>query len=194
MDTTNIRLTDGLILLRPPHPEDVLAINEAVHESMAELHPWMDWATDAYDEASAGRWLEFVQLYWDHSTGFQFAITDATSGQYLGNCGVDGINPKYRFCNLGYWVRTGRTGQGIASRATRLAAKFAFETADLVRAEIVIATGNLASLRAAQKAGAHYEGILLNRMVVRTEVLDAVMYSLTPADFGLAPKQSQVAG
>lgn len=185
MDTTNIRLTDGLILLRPPHPNDVLAINEAVHESLAELHPWMDWATEAYDEASASRWLEFVQLYWEHSTGFQFAITDSATGQYLGNCGVDGINPRYRFCNLGYWVRTSRTGQGIASRAARLAARFAFETADLVRAEIVIAKENLASQRAAQKAGAHYEGILLNRMVVRTEVHDAVMYSLTPADFEL---------
>jgi ribosomal-protein-serine acetyltransferase len=184
---TNIHLTDGLILLRPPRPDDVPALNEAVHESLAELHPWMDWATEAYDEAAARRWLEFSQLYWEHSSGFQFAITDAATGQYIGNCGVDGINPKYRFCNLGYWVRTSRTGQGIASRAVRLAARFAFETADLVRAEIVIATGNIASQRAAQKAGAHYEGILLNRMIVRAEVLDAVMYSLTPVDFGLAP-------
>jgi RimJ/RimL family protein N-acetyltransferase len=183
MDTTNIRLTDGLILLRPPRTEDLPALTEAVRESLAELHPWMDWATEAYDEVSAQRWLEFVQQYWEHASGFQFAITDAASGQYLGNCAVDGINLKYRFCNLGYWVRTSRTGQGIASRATRLAAKFAFETVGLVRAEIVIAKDNLASQRVAEKAGAHYEGILLNRMVVRTEVMDAVMYSLTPADF-----------
>ena len=188
MDTTNIQLTDGLILLRPPRPDDIPALKEAVHESLAELHPWMDWATEAYDEAAAMRWLEFSQLYWDHSTGFQFAIIDAVSGQYIGNCGVDGINTQYRFCNLGYWVRTSRTGQGIASRAARFAARFAFETAGLVRAEIVIAKGNIASQRAAQKAGAHFEGILLNRMVVRAEVYDAVMYSLTPADFGLTPQ------
>jgi RimJ/RimL family protein N-acetyltransferase len=188
MNTTNIRLTDDLILLRPPHPEDVSALTEAVRESLSELHPWMDWATETYDEAAASRWMEFVQLYWEHATGFQFAITDAASGQYLGNCGVTGINPKDHLCNLSYWVRTSRTGQGIASRAARLAARYAFETAGLVRAEIVIASGNLASQRAAQKAGAHYEGILLNRIVVRTEVYDAVMYSLTPADFGLAPQ------
>jgi RimJ/RimL family protein N-acetyltransferase len=183
MDTKNIQLTDGSILLRPPHTDDIPALVEAVRESLPELYPWLDWATETYDETSARRWLEFTQLYWEHSTGFQFAITDAATGQYLGNCGVDGINTKYRFCNLGYWVRTSRAGQGIASRAARLAAKFAFETAGLIRAEIVIATGNIASQRAAQKAGAHYEGILLNRMVVRTEVFDAAMYSLTPADF-----------
>jgi ribosomal-protein-serine acetyltransferase len=159
-----------------------------VHESMAELHPWMDWATEAYNEASARNWLEHVQLAWEHASGFQFAITEAASGQYLGNCGVDGISKKYRFSNLSYWVRTSRTGQGIAGRAMRLAARFAFETAGLVRAEIVIAAGNIPSQRAAAKAGAHYEGVLLNRMVVRMDVHDAVMYALTPADFGLAPK------
>lgn len=182
---TNIQLTDGLITLRPPRPTDLPALLEAVHESLAELHPWMDWATPAYNEASARNWLEHVQLAWEHASGFQFAITDAASGEYLGHCGVDGINEKYHFCNLGYWVRTHRTGRGFASRATRLAAQFAFETGGLVRAEIVIAAGNLPSQRVAQKAGAHYEGLLLNRMVVRTEVLDAVMYSLTPADFDL---------
>jgi ribosomal-protein-serine acetyltransferase len=179
---TNIQLTDDLILLRPSRPEDVSALNEAVHESLAELHPWMDWATEAYDEAAAKRWVEFVQLYWEHSSGFQFAITDATSSQYIGNCGVDGLNSKNRSCNLSYWVRTSRTGQGIASRAARLAARFAFETAGIVRAEIVIATGNIASQRAAEKAGAHYEGILHNRIIVREDVYDAVMYSLTLAD------------
>lgn len=186
---TNIQLTDGLILLRPPRPEDLPALIEAVHESMAELHPWMDWATEAYNEASARNWLEHVQLAWEHASGFQFAITDAASGQYIGNCGVDGINEKYRFCNLSYWVRTSRTRQGIAGRAMHLAARFAFETAGLVRAEIAIARENIASQRAAVKAGAHYEDILPNRMVVRMDVYDAVMYTLTPADFGLTPQE-----
>ena len=108
MDTNNIQLTDGLIFLRPPKIDDIPAVVEAVRESLAELHPWMDWATDSYDEDSAKRWLEFVQLYWEHSTGFQFAILDAASGQYLGNCGADGINEKYRFCNL-VTARRGRS-------------------------------------------------------------------------------------
>lgn len=182
---TNIQLTDGLILLRPPRAEDVPAIYAAVYESLSELHPWMDWATDAYDETATQRWLEFVQLAWLHSSAFQFAIIDAASGQYIGGCGVDGINEKYRFCNLGYWVRTSRAGQGVASCAARLAAKFAFQTVGLIRAEIVIAAANLASQRAAQKAGAHYEGILKNRTVVRKDVYDAVMYSFSPVDFGI---------
>lgn len=186
---TDIQLTDGVILLRPPQPEDIPAITSAVHESINELHPWMDWATKAYDEAAAARWVGFTQLAWEHGSSFQFIIIDAMTAEYIGNCSIDGINPKYRFCNLGYWVRTSRTKRGLASRAARLAASFAFETVGLLRAEIVIAAGNLPSQRVAQKAGAHFEGLLHNRMVVRTDVYDAVMYSLTPADFGPPEKK-----
>src|SRR5687768_7131822 len=125
---TNIHLTDGTLLLRPPTAEDMPALTVAVRESLAELHPWMDWATEAYDEASAVRWWEFVQIAWQHASAFHFVIADAKTGEYIGNCGLDGLNRKYRFCNLGYWVRTSRTRQGIASRAAQLAARFAFES------------------------------------------------------------------
>jgi RimJ/RimL family protein N-acetyltransferase len=180
---TNIQLTDGVILLRPPCPGDIPSVAAAARESLAELHPWMDWATDHFDEAAASRWLEFTQLAWEHASAFHFVITDAQTGEYIGNCGINGVNEKDRVCNLGYWVRTSRTKQGLASRAARLAARFAFETVGLARAEIVVAAGNVASQRAAQKAGAHYEGQRPKQMVVRTDSYDAVIYSLTPADF-----------
>jgi RimJ/RimL family protein N-acetyltransferase len=49
----------------------------------------------------------------------------------------------------------------------------------------VIAVGNHASIRVAQKIGAHDEGVLLNRIVVGQSIYDAHMYSLVPSDFGL---------
>jgi RimJ/RimL family protein N-acetyltransferase len=58
----------------------------------------------------------------------------------------------------------------------------------LIRVEIVVAQGNEASVKVAEKIGAHREGILLNRMVVRREMCDAVMFSLLPADLGLAAR------
>jgi len=180
---TNVQLTDGSLLLRPPCRADAPALVAAVRESLAELEPWMDWASQAYDEASAARWLEVVGMAWEHGTAFHFAITDAKDGEYIGGCGIDGVDEKQRCCNLGYWVRTSRTKQGIAVRAAKLAAGYAFERIGLRRAEIVTASGNGASQRVAQKAGAHYEGALPNGLVVHSQVHDALRYALTPADF-----------
>lgn len=58
----------------------------------------------------------------------------------------------------------------------------------MIWAEIVIAKDNHASKRVAEKVGAHYEGILLNRMTVRETIYDAHMFSLLPSDFGLVAK------
>ena len=58
----------------------------------------------------------------------------------------------------------------------------------MIRVEIVIAVGNQASLRVAEKIGAHDEGILLNRMVVGKSIYDAHMYSLLPSDFDLVAR------
>jgi RimJ/RimL family protein N-acetyltransferase len=179
---TNLQLTDGLVLLRPPRAADAPAITAAARASLAELHPWLGWATPAYDENSARRALEFASLAWRHASGFQFAVTDAQTGEYLGNCGLDGLDSHKRTCNLSYWVRTRCAGQGIASRAARLAAHFAFETLGTVRIEIVIAAENLASQRVAQKIGAKYEKTLPEHLVVRTTLHDAVIYALTPFD------------
>ena len=45
--------------------------------------------------------------------------------------------------------------------------------------------GNKKSIRVAEKLGAHYEGILRNRMVIGKVIADAHMYSLIPQDIGL---------
>jgi len=58
-------------------------------------------------------------------------------------------------------------------RAAKLSALFGFNKIQIIRAEIVVAMGNRNSIRAAEKIGAHYEGILLNRMAVGVAIYDA---------------------
>jgi RimJ/RimL family protein N-acetyltransferase len=84
------------------------------------------------------------------------------------------------FCNLGYWIRTSRIREGAATEAIRLLAQFGFSTLQLVRIEIVVAAGNLASQKAAEKAGAMREGLLANRLIHREEIRDAYLFSLVP--------------
>jgi RimJ/RimL family protein N-acetyltransferase len=178
-----VELTDGVITLRPFEPGEAKALHHAVRESLKELKPWMSWADEGYTAATAEKFITLIRNQWPGGAYYGFAILDAGTGDLLGGCSLSHIHPVYHFCNLGYWVRTTQRGRGIAGRAAQLAARFAFEKLGLIRVEIVIAMGNNASKRVAEKVGAHYEGVLLNRMLVREEVYDAWMYSLLPSDF-----------
>jgi ribosomal-protein-serine acetyltransferase len=179
------RLTDGNIILRPLEVDDAPAMVEAVQESIAEIMPWMGWCTPDYNLDFAQAWLETLPDNWENETQYGFAITNAEDSNILGCKGLNHINQVQRLANLGYWVRTSAIGCGVASRAVRLVAQFGIKKIGLLRAEIVVAGGNAASLRVAEKAGAQREGILRNRLVVREKVLDAVMHSLIPGDFGI---------
>jgi RimJ/RimL family protein N-acetyltransferase len=183
-------LTDGIVLLRPFQWQDTKQLYEAVRESLAELKPWMSWAHDEYSQPEADDFIRITRARWEERTLFAFAITDAKTGDLLGGCSLSHKHPVYHYCNVGYWVRTSRHGQGIAGRAAQLAARYGFEHGGIIRAEVVVAVGNERSMRVAQKIGAHYEGRLLNRMVVGKDIYDAHMYSIIPQDFGLAADQA----
>lgn len=180
-------LTDKSVALRRFHPRDVDALYAATHESLDDLIPWMTWATPHYGRAEVAEYIRVVGETWEAGRYYAFAITDACDGTMLGAASLSHVHPVYNFCNLGYWIRRSRRGNGLASRAARLAAKFGFEKLGLLRVEIVAAVENAASIKVAEKSGAHREGILRQRMTVREQVYDAVMFSFIRADFDLPP-------
>ena len=95
------------------------------------------------------------------------------------------LNNIYRFnqmANLGFWVRNSRTGEGIATKAAKLAARYGFEKLGFRRIEIVVAEDNEPSLRIAEKLGAVREGLLRNRVLIQDTSYDAYMHSLIPED------------
>lgn len=179
------RVADDIVTLRPFRLEDSAQLYEAVRESLINLKPWMSWAHDAYAQQDADDFIGITRARWEEKTLYAFAIVDTKNNELLGGCSLSHKHPIYHYCNLGYWVRTSYQGKGLAGRAAKLAAQFGFEHGGIIRAEIVIARDNEKSIRVAEKIGAHFEGILLNRMVVGKFVYDAKMYSLIPQDFGL---------
>lgn len=182
-------LTDGAITLRPVRMEDAEQFVEAINESLAELKPWMSFAQQPATLPGIRDWIEAQPASWER--GANFAFTALTVGNaegkttLLGGCGFNTFNPVHHLANLVYWVCTSRSGQGIATRLVPLLARFGFQDLNLSRIEIVVATGNHASLRVAEKAGARREGLLRNRILIGETLQEAIMHSLIPGDFDL---------
>ena len=180
--TSDLEFSDGLVLVRPYRPDDCDAIYEAVRESIPDLSPWVSWCHAYYSIDEAKFFLKTQAEWWKEGSVYNFAIIDAVDDVFLGGCALNRIDRTNRFANLSYWVRSSRTGKGVASAASLLVARFGFEELGLNRIEIVVATSNVASQRVAEKLGATREGILRHRITVRDKVYNAVMFSLIPDD------------
>jgi ribosomal-protein-serine acetyltransferase len=166
------------IRIRRYSVDDAAAVVEAVRESLRELEPWMPWCHPGYSIGESRTWLENQVAAFDAGTAFEFAIV-SNDGRYLGGCGLNQIDAMNNRANLGYWVRSAATRRGTASAAVRAVREWAFETTTLIRLEIVIAAGNLASHRVAEKTGAVREGTLNRRLMLHGTAHDATMFAFT---------------
>jgi RimJ/RimL family protein N-acetyltransferase len=175
-------LTDGELVLRPLQRTDRDAMYEAVRESLAEVSPWLPWCHAGYAIGETEGFIESCITAWAQQTHFPLAIFDAASGQYFGGTGVRLTDRANRMGSIGYWIRTSATRRGIATKAVRLAARFAFDMLKLVRVEIVLRPQNTPSRRVAERSGAKLETLARNRIVQHGRPYDALLYSLIPED------------
>jgi ribosomal-protein-serine acetyltransferase len=175
-------LSDDAVLLRPFRKSDADELYKAIRDSLIELKPWLPFAHDDYSIRETREWLKTRPGSWKDGREYDFAIIDMIDGSFIGGCGLNNIDKENMKANLGYWVRTSHSQQGIAPAATILLAKWGFKELGLNRIEILVATGNERSLRVAKKVGAHREGVMRRRIVVRGKVHDAVMFSLIPGE------------
>jgi RimJ/RimL family protein N-acetyltransferase len=178
-------LSNNLVKIRRYRADDVPLLFEAARESTNEMLVWLSWCHPNYTIEESRSFVLSSETAWNEKIRFGFAVFDVKSDLFLGGVGLNQINRNHNFANLGYWVRSSQTGRGIATAATLLAAKFGFADLGLNRIEILTATGNLASRRVAEKAGAIKEGILRNRLLLHDRPQDAVMYSLIAADINI---------
>ena len=145
-------LTDGTIAIEAYQPGIELAVLEAARESVREIGATMrTWRHGATFGKAARHVAESIRA-WHTGEWFDFAIIRIGSPDFLGRVGLDQIHEST--ANVGYWVRTSQTSQGIATEAVQLVARFAFEDLRLQRLELRIAADNLASRRVAEKVGA----------------------------------------
>ena len=152
-------------------------ILEAAMESREEVARWMAWLHPEYGKKDADAWVEYAIGAWDAGTSYEFVIFDRDDGGVVGSCGLNAINRIDLVCNLGYWVRTSKCRLGAASQAAQLIWQFGTEIVGFNRLEIVVAVGNEASRRVAQRVGAVDEGLQRDRLRVSGVAHDAHMFA-----------------
>jgi RimJ/RimL family protein N-acetyltransferase len=123
-----------------------------------------------------------VPKLWEQQSEYHFAITEVATGSVLGGCGLDQINWVNQTANLGYWVRTSRTRQGVATAASKLLVRFGFEHLQLKRIDVVTSIDNIPSARVAEKLNPSKKKRVKNSSPTKEDVSDTIVFSIFSQD------------
>jgi ribosomal-protein-serine acetyltransferase len=153
---------------------------EAVDESRGELVRWTPWCSVEYTMEDSRRWLRSRELCRFEGRAYDFAVTDATTGELVGGCGIERIERENRVGKLYYWVRSARRREGAASEAAHAVASFGFKSLQLIRLEALVSEGNFLGQRVAEKIGASREIRLRSRVILNGTIHHAYLFALFP--------------
>lgn len=155
------------LILRPPQLGDEKPVNQAIQRSLPELQRWMPWSKDASLEPTI-RFVKEGILSWSSESphDFPMVLIHKESQQIIGASGFNNRSkPDVPLFEIGYWIETPFTGQGIATEMVQALTRFAFESFHAARVQIVTQVGNEASRRVAEKCGFVLEATLKNYCV-----------------------------
>jgi RimJ/RimL family protein N-acetyltransferase len=151
---------DGNIALRPWTAADADALVLRINDEA--IGAYLDLVPQPYTTADAHDWFAITAEGWRSGTSATFGIHTEDIEGAVGGVGVrffseldDGS------AEIGYWVAAEARRRGIATAATRLAARWSFdEVPELARLQLRADVENAASNRVAEKAGFTREGVL----------------------------------
>ncbi|SCL54005.1 Protein N-acetyltransferase, RimJ/RimL family [Micromonospora citrea] len=179
-DLPDGRLTDGVVTLRPLGPEDVDLMYRlhTLPEVVANQAPPVPPARSAIE-----RRCRLAESGWLTGDIARLLILDAVTGEPAGSCGLSYTDVAAGEASLGYALLPAARGRGLATRAVRLLAGWAFGPAGVARLVAGTLPDNVASHRVLEKVGFRREGLLRGRLpgLAGTRIDDLV--------FGLLPTE-----
>ena len=172
------RLDTPRLLLRAPVRADAAMVNEAVLDSFEDLHAWMVWAAVRPSVADSRAFCE--QAGRDRAAGSACPLLMlAADGRMVGATGFARVDWQVPAFEVGYWCRSGCTGQGYATEAAGVLTRFAFESLGARRVELRIDARNVRSVAVAERLGFELEGTLRRNVRDHHGVLrDTRIYAL----------------
>ncbi len=166
-------------VLRPLGEADVAAL--AGRQPDEEMRRWLTIrASRVTADVIRAELVRPSEAGWRTGTMAHFSIYDASPEQILGTISLRLY--RHEIAEVGYDLLPEGRGRGIATRAVRLVARWAFQDLGVRRLELRTHPDNLASQRVAERAGFTREGIERSSRRLYDARHDCVLFSLLPGD------------
>jgi len=113
------------------------------------------------------------------SDGWCFSISDASTGEKLGNIGLKLTNIKEKTAEVGFMLKEEAQGKGYASEALNLVAEYGFHTLKLNKIAAICSTENSGSYKLLEKLGFVRENFLPQNTSINGKLVDDYVYGLS---------------
>jgi RimJ/RimL family protein N-acetyltransferase len=174
-------LTDADLLLRPWSAADVPENVMGFTDPSGLRFSWP--LTRRYTEADARAFFVEQEQARRRGEELHFAFVRADRIEVvLGAGSLYGVDSSAGRAAVGYWLSPDGRGRGIATRATRLMAAWAFDELGIHRLELTCGPDNDASQRVANRCGFVREGVLRSHLPFKGKRRDTVIFSLLSSE------------
>ncbi len=186
MSAPRLRLEAPPTAIRPTATEDADEQLALRRDNREHTRPWDPRREDSFFTQAGQRLeLELDQRAWSAGTAYSFAVLAMDEGDRLiGRVALANVvRGPWQNATLGYWIDHRAGNRGHATRAVRLALRYAFEEVGLHRVQPAIIPRNARSVRVAEKAGFRREGRALRYLKINGTWEDHEIYALTAEDW-----------
>ena len=172
------KLETERLVLRATRAGQGSVVSDAVAESFADLKCWMPWAQEPQTIEDCERHCREMHAKWHAREVLDFCFFRKDGTRFVGKGGLHTIDWSVPKFEIGYWIRSDDTRQGIATEATPALVDLARATLGAKRVEITFDARNQASRRVAEKSGFVLEGVLRHsRRDAAGGLADSCMYA-----------------
>lgn len=179
------RVETERLVLRCYDPADAPLVADAVESSLEHLRPFMPWIRD--EPLTLEQRVELLRGFraaFDTGENFVYGIFDRDEQELLGGTG---LHPRVGpgGLEIGYFVRSSRLREGIATESTAALTRIAFEVCRADRVEVRIEPANAASFGVPRKLGFPEEATLRRRLIAEPggPLRDVVIHTLFRDEF-----------
>jgi len=140
------------LVLRPPIPGDLDAIQAAKEDAWSDLQLWMAWAFDSQLPRQALEQSIRLTMNFESQPGIALAGFHRINGDFVVRTALDPTDEEDVY-ETGYWVAPKYAGQGMATEAANAAIRYAFGRLGARAISIGHFDGNEPSRRIVEKLG-----------------------------------------
>ena len=151
-----------------------------VDKNRETLQEWLIWVPQTKTKEDIETFISKCLKEYEQKTGFQMGLWDGD--KLIGTIGLNNLDLGSKKASIGYWLSKTHQGKGTMTLATKTLIEYGFDTLDLNRIELKIASKNSKSKSIAERLGFKKEGTLRQDEYLNGKYHDYDIFSFLKSD------------